>query len=149
MATAMPVQDGVRPITTGSSLLRRMIALFVVHAVLISGAVFILLPFVWMVVTSLKSPSEIFTVDFSLWPKQFNAVENYGRALTKVPLLLAVGDKDSLITSSRAFSEQLKGLKVAHEYSEKPGLDHGTVAKGAGPFIMPFVERVSARISAP
>ena len=87
MATAMPVQDGVRPITTGSSLLRRMIALFVVHAVLISGAVFILLPFVWMVVTSLKSPSEIFTVDFSLWPKQFNAVENYGRALTKVPLL--------------------------------------------------------------
>ena len=87
MATALPVQDSTRPISTGSSLLRRMVTLFVVHAVLICGAVFILLPFVWMVVTSLKSPSEIFTVDFSLWPKHFNAVENYGRALTKVPLL--------------------------------------------------------------
>ncbi len=64
-----------------------MVTLFAVHTVLICGAVFILLPFVWMVVTSLKSPSEIFTVDFSLWPKHFNAVENYGRALTKVPLL--------------------------------------------------------------
>jgi len=87
MATAMPMQDSARPITTGSSLLRRMFTLFAVHTVLICGAVFILLPFVWMVVTSLKSPSEIFTVDFSLWPKHFNAVENYGRALTKVPLL--------------------------------------------------------------
>jgi multiple sugar transport system permease protein len=87
MATAMRAQDVARPITSGSSLLRRMVTLFAVHTVLICGAVFILLPFVWMVVTSLKSPSEIFTVDFSLWPKHFNAVENYGRALTKVPLL--------------------------------------------------------------
>jgi multiple sugar transport system permease protein len=87
MATAMPAHDVARPVTAGSSLLRRMVTLFAVHTVLTCGAVFILLPFVWMVVTSLKSPSEIFTVDFSLWPKHFNAVENYGRALTKVPLL--------------------------------------------------------------
>jgi multiple sugar transport system permease protein len=87
MATAMRAQAVTRPITSGSSLLRRMVTLFAVHTVLVCGAVFILLPFVWMVVTSLKSPSEIFTVDFSLWPKHFNAVENYGRALTKVPLL--------------------------------------------------------------
>ncbi len=87
MATAMRAQGVARPITSGSSLLRRMVTLFAVHTVLICGAVFILLPFVWMVVTSLKSPSEIFTVDFSLWPKHVNAVENNGRALTKVPLL--------------------------------------------------------------
>ena len=87
MATAMRAQAVTRPITSGSSLLRRMVTLFAVHTVLVCGAVFILLPFVWMVVTSLKSQSEIFTVDFSLWPKHFNAVENYGRALTKVPLL--------------------------------------------------------------
>ena len=59
----------------------------VVHAILIAGAVFILLPFVWMLITSIKPPSEIFAVDFSLWPKQFSAVENYGRALTTAPLL--------------------------------------------------------------
>ncbi|HET8876857.1 MAG TPA: carbohydrate ABC transporter permease [Casimicrobiaceae bacterium] len=64
-----------------------MLTLLIVHGVLIAGAMFILLPFVWMVVTSIKSPPEIFAVDFSLWPKHFNAVENYGNALGKVPLL--------------------------------------------------------------
>jgi len=33
MATAMPMQDSARPITTGSSLLRRMFTLFAVHKV--------------------------------------------------------------------------------------------------------------------
>ncbi|HXR57384.1 MAG TPA: carbohydrate ABC transporter permease [Casimicrobiaceae bacterium] len=55
--------------------------------VLIAGAIVILLPFVWMVITSIKSPPEIFAVDFSLWPKHFNGAENYGNALSKVPLL--------------------------------------------------------------
>ena len=85
---ATHVVAGQAPQTTPAmAMLRRVVSLFVVHAILICGAVFILLPFVWMLVTSLKSPSEIFAVDFSLWPRQFNAVENYGRALTKVPLL--------------------------------------------------------------
>ena len=44
MATAIPVQDAPRPITAGSSLLRRLVTLFLVHTVLICGAVFILLP---------------------------------------------------------------------------------------------------------
>jgi multiple sugar transport system permease protein len=87
MATAMRAQDVARPITSGSSLLRRMVTLFAVHTVLICGAVFILLPFVWMLITSIKSPAEIFAVDFSLWPKHFSGAENYGRALSKVPLL--------------------------------------------------------------
>ena len=45
------------------------------------------------------------------------------RGLAKVPLLLAVGDQDSLITGVRRFSAQLKGLNVTHEYTEKPELD--------------------------
>ena len=87
MNSANAVANHAPRTTPATALLRRVVSLFVVHAILICGAVFILLPFVWMLVTSLKSPSEIFAVDFSLWPKQFNAVENYGRALTKVPLL--------------------------------------------------------------
>jgi multiple sugar transport system permease protein len=78
---------GVRRVTSVSALTRRLLTLLIVHGVLIAGAVFILLPFVWMVVTSIKSPPEIFAVDFSLWPKHFNGVENYGNALSKVPLL--------------------------------------------------------------
>lgn len=66
---------------------RRLVALFVAHAVLVAGAIFILLPFVWMLVTSIKPPSEVFDAGFSLWPKQFFGTENYGYALTKAPLL--------------------------------------------------------------
>ena len=68
-----------------------------------------------------------------LAPALFNVQVTAESKITKVPLLLAVGDQDSLITSSRSFSEQLKGLKVAHEYIEKPGLDHGTIIMGACP----------------
>jgi multiple sugar transport system permease protein len=90
MATSLPLPGQahrVRPVTPASALSRRMLTLLIVHGVLIAGAMFILLPFVWMVVTSIKSPPEIFAVDFSLWPKHFNGVENYGNALGKVPLL--------------------------------------------------------------
>nr|WP_262330468.1 carbohydrate ABC transporter permease [Bosea sp. BH3] len=46
-----------------------------------------LAPFVWMLVTSIKPPVEIFTAEISLWPKQFYALQNYGMALEKAPLL--------------------------------------------------------------
>ena len=87
MATPALRSPAVRRVTPAGALARRALSLVVVHGILIAGAIFILLPFVWMLITSFKSPSEIFAVDFSLWPKHFNAVENYGRALTKVPLL--------------------------------------------------------------
>jgi len=89
MATpiALPATTSARPITPLSALLRLAVGLLVVHAILIACAVFILLPFVWMLITSIKSPSEIFAVDFSLWPKHFSGAENYGRALTSAPLL--------------------------------------------------------------
>src|SRR6185437_6134073 len=85
----LPHPDGsaTAPLTPLSATARRIATLFVVHAILITGAVFILLPFVWMLVTSIKSPAEIFAVDFSLWPKHFSAVQNYGFALGKFPLL--------------------------------------------------------------
>lgn len=56
------------------------------HAALLVTALFALLPFVWMLSLSLKSPGEIFQPSFSLWPEHFNAVENYARALTAAPL---------------------------------------------------------------
>ena len=57
------------------------------HGFLLAGAAFMLLPFVWMLVTSIKPPDEIFTATLSLWPKQFSGVENYRHALTTAPLL--------------------------------------------------------------
>lgn len=66
---------------------RHFVALLLVHAFLCAGAAFILLPFVWMLVTSIKPPDEIFTATLRLWPHRLNAVENYRHALTSAPLL--------------------------------------------------------------
>lgn len=59
---------------------------FTPHLVLAFGAFLMLLPFYWMFLTSIRSPSEIF--DISLWPipKQFDAAENYSRASAQVPM---------------------------------------------------------------
>ena len=73
-----------------------------------------------------------------LAPALFNAQVTAESKITKVPMLLAVGDQDSLITSARSFSAQLKGLNVAHEYLEMPGLDHGTIIMGSMPKVFQF-----------
>jgi predicted esterase len=73
-----------------------------------------------------------------LAPALFNVQVTAESRIAKMPVLLAVGDLDSLITSSRSFSEQLKGLKVEHEYIEKAGLDHGTIIMGAMPDVFQF-----------
>ena len=73
-----------------------------------------------------------------LAPALFNVQVTAESKITKVPLLLAVGDQDSLITSARSFSAQLKDLNVAHEYIEMPGLDHGTIIMGSMPNVFTF-----------
>jgi multiple sugar transport system permease protein len=76
-----------QPITPSGAIAKRLISLMVVHGILLAGAIFMLLPFVWMLITSIKPPAEIFTAQISLWPKQFYGVENYSFALSQAPLL--------------------------------------------------------------
>ena len=75
------------PITPSGAIAKRLLSLVVVHGILLAGAIFMLLPFVWMLITSIKPPAEIFTAQISLWPKQFYGVENYSFALSQAPLL--------------------------------------------------------------
>ena len=72
--------------------LKHVIAQVLVHGFLLAGAVFMLLPFVWMLVTSIKPPAEIFSATLSLLPHQFYGVENYRFALTAAPLLRFAGN---------------------------------------------------------
>ncbi len=58
------------------------------HALLLTGALLVLLPFLWMVVTSFKPPSEIFIDEIRLWPERLHAIENYTRAFQREPLWL-------------------------------------------------------------
>ena len=75
------------PVTPAHSVLRRFLSLALIHGVLIAGAIFMLAPFIWMLVTSIKPPAEIFSAEISLWPKQFYGVENFSFAMEKAPLL--------------------------------------------------------------
>lgn len=56
------------------------------HAVLLALAGLTLLPFAWMVATSLKPPGEIFVDHVRWWPAQLHAAENYATAFSKAPL---------------------------------------------------------------
>ncbi|MFM1855987.1 MAG: binding-protein-dependent transport system inner rane component [Pseudomonadota bacterium] len=56
------------------------------HALLGLGALVMLAPFVWMLVTSGKPTQEIFLDHLRLWPEDPAFFANYTAALTKVPL---------------------------------------------------------------
>jgi multiple sugar transport system permease protein len=57
------------------------------HVVLLVFAGVTLLPFAWMISTSLKPQSEIFLSEIRWWPDRLHAVENYAAAFAKAPLL--------------------------------------------------------------
>ncbi|MCW0233898.1 MAG: carbohydrate ABC transporter permease [Ferrovibrio sp.] len=81
MSAARPVSERYRMgrLSPAARLLR--------HLVLLAGATVMLVPFVWMISTSLKPPNEIFSADIALLPQTWHAVENYTAAFTKQPLL--------------------------------------------------------------
>ena len=83
----MGSRDADARATPARAVLRRVVSGVLVHGFLLTGAVFMLLPFVWMLITSIKPPDEIFRATLSLWPRQFYGVENYRFALTSAPLL--------------------------------------------------------------
>jgi multiple sugar transport system permease protein len=85
--SAPPVTPSAARPSPGLALARHILGAVFTHGFLLIGAVFILMPFVWMLATSIKPPDEVFTATFSLWPKRFYGVENYSYALTAAPLL--------------------------------------------------------------
>ncbi len=56
------------------------------HAALLSAGFVVLLPFFWMIATSLKPPAEIFLSEIRWWPETLHVRENYAAALEKAPL---------------------------------------------------------------
>ena len=57
------------------------------HLVLIAGAVLMIAPFAWMVLSSFKPQAEILTAEFRLLPQRWAAIDNYTMAFTRVPML--------------------------------------------------------------
>ncbi|HJY77511.1 MAG TPA: carbohydrate ABC transporter permease [Burkholderiales bacterium] len=56
------------------------------HAMLLALAAFALAPFLWMISTSLKPPTEILSAELHWWPQRLQAWENYRDAFTTLPL---------------------------------------------------------------
>lgn len=65
----------------------RLPGLILAHGLLLAGAVMMLLPLIWMILTSIRPPDEVFSAGMSLVPKSFYAYENYSYALSQAPLL--------------------------------------------------------------
>ncbi|MFQ3622477.1 MAG: carbohydrate ABC transporter permease [Acetobacteraceae bacterium] len=66
---------------------RRIAASLLSHAVLAAGAVVMVLPFWWMLLTALRPPDEVFTGGIALFPQRFHGVENFSQALASAPFL--------------------------------------------------------------
>jgi multiple sugar transport system permease protein len=62
-------------------MMRRIIPRLLSHAVLLTGAVVMLAPFLWMLLTSIRPAEEVFGAVFNPIPGRFAAPENYARAL--------------------------------------------------------------------
>jgi multiple sugar transport system permease protein len=57
------------------------------NLVLLTGAALMLLPFAWMILTSVKPPNEIFLTEFRLLPETWWVWQNYSKVFTDVPML--------------------------------------------------------------
>ena len=55
-----------------------------------------------------------------------------------VPLLIMVGENDTLIATPRMIDKELTSMEIEHEYKEVPGLDHGGIIMGAMPDVFAF-----------
>ena len=58
----------------------------IIHALLLIAAFITLFPFYWMVITSFKTPNEVFTSAFHWLPQVWNGTENYLAAVSKAPI---------------------------------------------------------------
>ncbi len=87
MSTTDPSALAMRRRLTRGTSARRVAGGAVAHGILIVGAIFVLLPFVWMALTSIRAPAEIFEGSLLPWPRQFYGLQHYETALRLVPLL--------------------------------------------------------------
>ena len=81
--------------------LRQRIGAVVIHAILIAGAVFMLLPMLWMLATSFKPPSEIVVWPPRLLP-QMPTLDNYSGLFAAAPFLRFFGNSVFLSVTSTA-----------------------------------------------
>lgn len=64
----------------------RLLGKIAAHAVLLLGAAFVLLPFLWMLLTAIRAPEDILSGSLNPIPQRFYGIENVAQALRLAPL---------------------------------------------------------------
>jgi len=82
--------------------------------------------------------SGIWAAVAGLAPAAFGFDGSANRNLKNVPLLIIVGDKDTLVAGSQQLAEELKRLDFRIEFKSLPGLDHGGIIGGSMPDVFRF-----------
>ena len=80
-----------------------------------------------------------------LAPAVFSFQPTESSNLRKLPLLIMIGDADTLLTGVSNFDKQLMSLSIAHEYKVMPGLDHSTIIMGSMPDVYTFFGKHTKR----
>ncbi len=66
--------------------MRPSVRAVVAHLILLSGALVMILPFVWMLVTAFRAPDEIFQASLVPWPRNFHGLAHFQVVLDSVPI---------------------------------------------------------------
>jgi multiple sugar transport system permease protein len=88
---------------------------FLIYLVLTAGALLILLPFIWIFLTSVKGPDEIFTKDIVIFPKKFRW-ENYLEVL-KLRNFKRYVINSIIVTASITLGELITTILAAFAFS--------------------------------
>lgn len=73
-----------------------------------------------------------------LAPAIFDVELTASSNITRIPVMLAVGDKDSLAEGTRSFSDKLSALNRNVKFKLYEGVDHGTIILGSMPEVFRF-----------
>lgn len=84
------------------------------YLVLILGALIMVLPFFWMIISSLKTAAEVNTTPPTFWPKEL-VFENYVYAFEKAPvpaLFLQLAARDHRLRCLHHVHDHPRGLRL-------------------------------------
>jgi predicted esterase len=85
--------------------------------------------------------SDIWAAVAGVAPATFGFEWNADMKLKNLPLLIIVGENDTLVKGAEQVADQLKGLGFKVEYKSLPGLDHGEIIGGSMPDVFEFFNR--------
>ena len=84
MTKLLPLYVQAGEMQTGR--IARLLSHVSAHLVLLAGAVFMLLPFAWMLLTAIRPPEEILSGSLNPIPQRFYGFENVSQALSLAPM---------------------------------------------------------------